>query len=1110
MSTKIFQLVVFFLYSSVIISQSWNYNFANKKDSVISVNSIAGNTNFLSATPANGGTYKVKVGSAGGSIDLVPDSVNGSSLKIIASSNLYTNKFTVYGWSPSSTSAYLKCKLKTASTDNGTLAIEIGSGEQNSVYTNFYSYLNGLSTSLVALLINYQNGNIISIQENEGGNLITIPSSGIISNTYQTFEFFVNNSSRNITYLKNGIINLNSQKWDLWLNNTKLSPNGGFGNPVSIANVSLAAQTPIDGFGFFAESSNANAASMNIDSLAYTSVLPDTYLTASPSLSFGTTCTDNTNAIDSFVLTGNDLKGSDVKITPLAGYKFSTDINGMFADSLILNNYGATLNKKIYTKLFADSVGVYDGNICIVGGGADSINLPVSGNTTQSNPSLISSIIDINCPEDTTGAIDLTINDGIGPFTFNWIGPDSFYSSSQSLANVRKGTYTVTVNSFGGCTTTANYQIVSADSLAVRTSYSNITCQGCSTTLNVDAVKGSGMYNYSLNGSDLQTDSSFTVTAGTYIVAVSDSLGCVVNTPPIIINDFSSLTATALPGKINCYGSTTILTVKAKGGLGGYNYSLNGYTPQTDSNFNINAGSYQVTVQDVAGNAFTTDSILIDQPLAPLQVSAIPGVINCYNELTTLQLSATGGVSPYLYSLNNGTPKQDGNFNIKAGKYLATVTDSNDCIVNSDSILINQPLVITANLSSGSISCNKGNTNLKISASGGTSPYTYSLNGSSYQADSSFIVNAGKYEASITDNNGCVINTDSITITQPLTLTAKDTLLNAIQCKSGTTTVMVSALGGTQPYSGTGNFIISEGTYNYTVTDAKGCTASTSIIVSDGIATVPAKPGNISGNTSICGGGNFTYSISAVKKATGYNWTVPSGCSIASNNSTSISVQVPSNFISGNISVTALNACGNGTASSLALTTLPSKTSAISGPTSVASKQKGLNYSVTNVAGISYLWTVPTGATIVSGQGTSSVVVNWKNNSGTIAVTSNNNCGSAAAVKLNINVPSSFVNENTRDEKNNPVSTDKKQFAVGVYPNPTTGKITLFYNDKLYGNYSIIITDIAGKIVRYENIIDGKGITSYKVDISDLSNGIYLITFKNDETIETFQIVKTE
>jgi len=49
----------------------------------------------------------------------------------------------------------------------------------------------------------------------------------------------------------------------------------------------------------------------------------------------------------------------------------------------------------------------------------------------------------------------------------------------------------------------------------------------------------------------------------------------------------------------------------------------------------------------------------------------------------------------------------------------------------------------------------------------------------------------------------------------------------AILCNGGSSTVTVNASGGTAPYSGTGTFSRSAGTYSYTVTDANSCTATT-------------------------------------------------------------------------------------------------------------------------------------------------------------------------------------------------------------------------------------------------------------------------------------------
>ncbi|MEO8149691.1 MAG: SdiA-regulated domain-containing protein [Bacteroidia bacterium] len=81
----------------------------------------------------------------------------------------------------------------------------------------------------------------------------------------------------------------------------------------------------------------------------------------------------------------------------------------------------------------------------------------------------------------------------------------------------------------------------------------------------------------------------------------------------------------------------------------------------------------------------------------------------------------------------------------------------------------------------------------------------------------------------------------------------------AILCNGGTTTDTVTASGGTAPYTGTGAFTISAGTYTYSITDAHGCTGSTTITVTE----PPVLTANCSvlNNVSCYGGSNGSVSI---------------------------------------------------------------------------------------------------------------------------------------------------------------------------------------------------------------------------------------------------------
>lgn len=170
------------------------------------------------------------------------------------------------------------------------------------------------------------------------------------------------------------------------------------------------------------------------------------------------------------------------------------------------------------------------------------------------------------------------------------------------------------------------------------------------------------------------------------------------------------------------------------------------------------------------------------------------------------------------------------------------------------------------------------------------------------------------------------------------------------------------------------------------------------------VCTIPATPGTITGAITACNGsaGNV-YSISAVSGATSYTWTVPSGASITSGQGTA-SIIVAFGSASGNIGVTATNACGTSAANTLVVTInppAPATPGAITGSTTFCSGSAGNVYSVSAVSGAtSYTWSVPSGATIASGQGTVSITVTFGSTSGNISVTATNSCGTSAANTL--------------------------------------------------------------------------------------------------------------
>ncbi|MFN5422490.1 MAG: right-handed parallel beta-helix repeat-containing protein [bacterium] len=145
--------------------------------------------------------------------------------------------------------------------------------------------------------------------------------------------------------------------------------------------------------------------------------------------------------------------------------------------------------------------------------------------------------------------------------------------------------------------------------------------------------------------------------------------------PDIGIYEFDPtiLRASAKAEKISCFGESTSVTVSATGGAPPYS--------GTETYTNVVAGSYSYIVSD-SENQRDTININIEQP-AKLLLSLSSGLITTATKPTTISALATGGTSPYLYSLNGGPYQSSGTFNnIYPGTYTVTAKDANTCTTN--------------------------------------------------------------------------------------------------------------------------------------------------------------------------------------------------------------------------------------------------------------------------------------------------------------------------------------------------------------------------------------------------------------------------------------------
>jgi hypothetical protein len=423
---------------------------------------------------------------------------------------------------------------------------------------------------------------------------------------------------------------------------------------------------------------------------------------------------------------------------------------------------------------------------------------------------------------------------------------------------------------------------------------------------------------------------------------------------------------------------------------------------------------------------------------------------------------------------------------------------------------------VTLNADVKNITCyNARNGSIALTATGGTAPISFrwtSTDGYKSNLEDISSLKPSTYTVTVNSGGGCSTNA-SYVISQPDVLQV-NLAADPMTCRGGTTTLHVNATGGTQPYTGTGDFTVNSGWKTYTITDVNGCSGHAGLTVTNGSLTAPIKPASVTGAnadaTGLCGGGDFNYSVSKVADATSYSWTPPAGCTVSNANSdgSNVILHAPANFNSGVLTVKAMNACGSSNPQSKSLIDIPAKPGAVSGPSSVKANQTSLKYSVPFMAGVKYVWTVPARATITAGQNTSTIIVTWGTTAGNVAVSTVNDCGSSTYKSgMYVNMAAGFELRSLSDQQAQ--TPEVTLHGTTIYPNPAKDVATLWFNSSKQFSISVQIFDMAGKRVMEKTGIAQQGSNNVTLNVSALARGTYMVTFKNAEgKLRTLKLVK--
>jgi gliding motility-associated-like protein len=470
----------------------------------------------------------------------------------------------------------------------------------------------------------------------------------------------------------------------------------------------------------------------------------------------------------------------------------------------------------------------------------DSKNCQTTQSVTITQPSApLSGTIStttVNCYGGSNGSATVTPSGGTGPYNFIWTTVPA--QTSATASNLPAGAYSVLITDANNCSVTRTATVTQpASALAVTSTFTPVLCFGDATgTATVLATGGTAPYNYlwtSIPG--LTSNSTTNLTAGTYVVVVTDAKGCTQQASIAVTQPSAPLSGTLSVTNVVCYGNATgSITANISGGTAPYSYSWSSIPGLTSNSASgLTAGTYAVNATDANGCTFSLSGT-VTQPLAPLQATSSGQDALCFGAASGFaQVVPSGGTAPYSFNWNTvpaqTTPVAS---NLTAGTYTCTVTDANGC-TQFGIWTVGQPMPLMGTSVVNDVSCGGAQDgSIQVSIYGGTGNYSISWpNGSN--SLNRYQLGPGTYSYTITDENNCsFIGTATVNEPDPFRVTVDTVSPKCISTEDGRITITATGGNGMLTYYINGEVFngMADGLgvfpYGITIMDQNGCDTS--------------------------------------------------------------------------------------------------------------------------------------------------------------------------------------------------------------------------------------------------------------------------------------------
>lgn len=512
-----------------------------------------------------------------------------------------------------------------------------------------------------------------------------------------------------------------------------------------------------------------------------------------------------------------------------------------------------------------------------------------------------------SCDND-EGLIQVFASGGIGQLEYSYNGVD--FQLSNTFFGMPSGVYTMAVRDEIGCVVEEETEIATLDSPEIESFSTTLpSCGNNNGVIEVNLNGGTGTVLYSILGSNLQTSPVFqNLAPGVYNITVQDSLGCEASStltlaaqPPPQITGISTLPS--------CGPDNGMATITAVNGLTPYQFSLDGNIYQSSNVFSgLEPGDYDFVLMDASGCIAEGDFTITPSPgisVSGLQVAPT----SCGEANGILVVFAGGGTGDLEFSLDGVDYQSSTQFNgLAGGAYTLTVQDELGCTVQQSVQIPASTAPAVEVVEAIPATCDEANGILEVQASLGTGPYSFSLNGSSFQEVGLFEdLNAATYQVTVQDAAGCT-GTANVLIEDhgPPDVLSIDVIEPTCGNANGQINIDAEGIGplqyainesGFQPSNEFAN--LPTGTYSVMVLDANECLVEKTVIVLETISAPPTAI-DMGTDTTVCPNDGFVLDATN-PEATSYEWQ---------NGGTVQALQVTE---PGTYSVTWENVCGSTT-----------------------------------------------------------------------------------------------------------------------------------------------------------------------------------------------------